>query len=72
LAKIKLSDEREKTTLPGEKQILRVYSKDATGNLKPQLDVICLNDEYDELLHIYSKDEAGTVALNTYVPFGDN
>jgi len=31
-----------------------------------------LNDEYDELLHIYSKGEAGTVALNTYVPFGDN
>ena len=25
-AKIKLSDEREKTTLPGEKQVLRVYT----------------------------------------------
>jgi len=27
VAKIKLSDEREKTTLPGEKQIIRVYTK---------------------------------------------
>ena len=44
LAKIKLSDEREKTTLPGEKQILRVYTKH-DGHLKPALDLLCLNDE---------------------------
>ena len=72
LAKIKLSDEREKTTLPGEKQILRVYTKDPQGKLKPELDLICLNDEYEELLKIYNFEEPGTCALPAYVPFGDN
>ena len=46
VAKIKLSDEREKTTLPGEKQILRVYVE---GQEKPAFDLICLIHEVDEL-----------------------
>ena len=72
LAKIKLSDEREKTTLPGEKQVLRIYTKDSLGNPKPELDLICLNDEYEELLKIFNFEEPGTIPLSAYVPFGDN
>ena len=43
--KIKLSDEREKTTLPGEKQILRVYDSDRA----PIFDLLCLFSEEAEL-----------------------
>ncbi len=56
VAKIKLSDEREKTTLPGEKQIFRVYTLDTSsveGKVKPELDVMCLADEQEEFLEKY-------------------
>ena len=53
--------------------MLRVYTKDAaTGKLKPELDLLCLNVEYEGLLKIYNFEEPGTVALHAYVPFGDN
>ncbi len=53
--------------------MLRVYTKDAaTGKLKPELDLLCLNEEYEGLLKIYNFEEPGTVALHAYVPFGDN
>ncbi len=52
VAKIKLSDEREKTTLPGEKQILRVYVEDLE-KIRPIVDVICLSHEAEELLARY-------------------
>ena len=42
---IKLSEELEKTTLPGEKQVLRVYGPDN----KPVFDLLCLASEADEL-----------------------
>lgn len=37
--RIKLSDEREKTTIPGPKSIVRVYTEKGT---KPAFDIICL------------------------------
>lgn len=43
LPKIKISEEKEKTCLPGEKQILRVYTADS--ETKPAFDVICLITE---------------------------
>lgn len=43
---IKLSEELEKTTLPGEKQVFRVYGADS----KPAFDLLCLASETDELL----------------------
>ncbi len=45
IPKIKLSDEKEKTTLPGEKQIIRIYTQGADGRILPELDVICLVGE---------------------------
>jgi len=47
VAKIKLSDEKEKTTLPGEKLVLRIYD-DASS--KPAFDLLCLATELDELI----------------------
>jgi nicotinate phosphoribosyltransferase len=44
--KIKLSDEKEKTTLPGEKQIIRTYDE----NGKPIADILCLIDEAQSLI----------------------
>lgn len=43
--KIKLSDEKEKTTLPGDKQIIRVYMDDEAGVSRPLCDVLCLTAE---------------------------
>ena len=59
VAKIKLSDEREKTTLPGEKQIIRVYVENEEGHVKPEMDVICLVGEADGIIEKYNKGEAG-------------
>jgi nicotinate phosphoribosyltransferase len=72
IAKIKLSDEREKTTLPGEKQILRIYTQDEKGHLKPSLDVLCLIDETDELLKKFNESTPGTEPLELFEAFGDN
>ena len=69
VAKIKLSDEREKTTLPGEKQIIRVYVE-ADGSVKPEMDVICLVGEAEEIIEKYNKGEAG-LTLKAYEPFGE-
>jgi nicotinate phosphoribosyltransferase len=44
--KIKLSDEKEKNTLPGEKQIIRTYDE----NGKPIADILCLIDEAQSLI----------------------
>ena len=44
IPKIKLSDEREKTTLPGEKQILRAYKLNGT-NYTPIYDILCMSSE---------------------------
>lgn len=46
VAKIKLSDEKEKTTLPGEKTVLRVY--DDAG--KPAFDLLCLQTEAEDII----------------------
>lgn len=48
--KIKLSDEKEKTTLPGEKLVLRIY--DDAG--KPAFDMLCLATEADAMLQAKS------------------
>lgn len=71
VAKIKLSDEREKTTLPGEKQILRIYTARSDGKLQPTLDVICLIHETEELLATF-KDNKDSNKLSVYEAFGDN
>lgn len=42
--KIKLSDEREKTTLPGEKFVLRIYKQEGDKQI-PAFDVLCLATE---------------------------
>lgn len=42
IPRIKLSEEVEKTTIPGAKSILRVYTD---TDSHPSLDVICLSDE---------------------------
>jgi nicotinate phosphoribosyltransferase len=41
--KIKMSEEIEKTTLPGNKQVIRVF-EDAHSSM-PSFDVICLESE---------------------------
>ena len=68
VAKIKLSEEREKTTLPGEKQIIRVYTEN-DGKLKPALDMICLAHETESFLKTYNSGH--TAPLHVYKPFGD-
>lgn len=70
VAKIKLSDEREKTTLPGEKQIIRVYVESGDGRVKPEIDVICLIGEAEGIIEKYNKGESGQI-FKAYEPFGD-
>ena len=70
VAKIKLSDEREKTTLPGEKQIIRVYVEGGDGCVKPEMDVICLVGEADGIIERYNKGEVGQT-IKAYEPFGE-
>jgi nicotinic acid phosphoribosyltransferase len=41
LPRIKFSEEKEKTTIPGSKKILRAYDKDN----KPEFDILCLESE---------------------------
>ena len=67
--KIKLSDEREKTTLPGEKQIIRVYTKGAEGRILPEIDIICLVGETKEILENYGAGKEATI--KAYEPFGE-
>lgn len=50
MPKIKLSDEKEKTTLPGEKLVLRVYADSG----KPAFDMLCLATEADAILQVKS------------------
>lgn len=69
IAKIKLSDEREKTTLPGEKQIIRVYTKGEDGRILPEIDVMCLVSETDGIIEKYKN--GSDEVLTAYEPFGD-
>lgn len=49
IPKIKLSENSEKITNPGNKMIYRIYEKDENGDDKIKADLICLVDEkYDE------------------------
>ena len=58
--KIKLSDEVEKTSLPGKKTVVRVFIEDST---EPAFDVICLPDEnFEGYLN-------GTEVFKAWVPF---
>ena len=45
--RIKLSEEMEKTTLPGSKIVLRV---NVEGSTSPLCDILCLEDEADNLI----------------------
>lgn len=51
--------------------MLRIYHKNAEGLLKPQLDVLCLSYEADELIDFYNK-ASGSEVFNLYQAFGDN
>ena len=64
MPKIKLSDEKEKNTLPGEKQIIRTYD----DNGKPIADILCLIDEAQSLIE---KLTTGKHTLKVFVPFAD-
>ena len=44
---IKLSEEVKKTTIPGQKLVLRIYVE---GQSTPFADVLCLEDEADQLV----------------------
>lgn len=57
IPKIKLSDEVEKTTLPGEKLVLRVYNQEN----KPAFDLLVLASEYSSSF--------GTGSLTVYDAF---
>lgn len=48
--RIKISEEPEKSTIPGAKCIIRAFSKS-----KPVFDILCLKSEYDQLLGDISK-----------------
>jgi nicotinate phosphoribosyltransferase len=41
-ARMKFSEEISKITMPGSKQVYRIYTRD---NNKPSFDLICLKDE---------------------------
>jgi nicotinate phosphoribosyltransferase len=58
--KIKLSDEPEKTTLPGDKMVLRVYT---AADDKPSFDLLCLATEASAL-------QANDKPLTVYEVFG--
>lgn len=61
IPKIKLSDEKEKTSLPGKKTVLRVYMEEDSE--KPSFDVICLADEnIDDIINKKAK-------LKAWIPF---
>jgi nicotinic acid phosphoribosyltransferase len=53
VATIKLSDEIEKTTIPGSKAVIRVYLED---EVKPTFDVICCNGEEESYLNSVGKE----------------
>ncbi len=60
VAKIKLSDEVEKTSLPGKKIVVRVFKEESS---EPAYDVICLPDEnFEGYLN-------GTEVFKVWVPF---
>lgn len=62
--KIKLSENTEKVTYPGDKEIYRIYDKEQN---KIEADLICLSDEHfseDEDLNIFDPNE--TWKKNTY------
>lgn len=43
--RMKLSEEKEKITMPGAKNVVRAFDKDNT----PMFDVLCFKSEYDQL-----------------------
>jgi nicotinate phosphoribosyltransferase len=66
-ATVKLSEEPTKTTLPGEKQIIRVYTSEESAEgstLKPAFDLLCLAKEVEEMM-------AGDItrSIKGYTPF---
>jgi len=60
--KIKLSDEFEKTSLPGRKTVIRVYVDQSTT---PSFDVICMPEENFEGY------VSGAEALKVWTPFSE-
>ena len=69
--RIKISDQSEKTTIPGVKNIIRFYHKDGAMTA----DLICLEEERAEIeslirngmpLTVYSDSDRGTVTLTDY------
>lgn len=58
--RIKLSEEKEKTTFPGSKSVVRVYTYDLEV---PSFDVICQADELEDIQKAES--------IKVFVPYED-